>query len=438
MSSSGTVSEGRRARRAAFAASGRIALGGLLLLLASTAFGCGRSPVSDSNEESTAGESLDQEAVSYLLRAEEAYREGQYPRALALIDSVRRDAPTTAHAPFLEARIYTRIGRFDRAATAYEEAAALDSTYEGLWFNWGNLVFRQGNYERALELYRRESGSEVRARVHTNAGRAFMNLGRTDSARARFARAITLDPENTTALGWMSELHREGGETERAIELARRMVRLRPDDVDYRYMLGSQLVQNGSYREAVPHLEQVLTRRPNHHGAHYNLGRAYVRLGRTELADVHLARADSLEQIQARVERERAYAQQHSDEAGAWLTLGRSLESLGRPSEALAAYRSARILRPRDPELLGTMARLQLETGDTSRALSTYRSILRLDPSAVNAWFNVGVVFANHGDEESARRAWERVLEYDSTDQTTRRYLSGLDGRRGGPYRLRE
>jgi tetratricopeptide (TPR) repeat protein len=369
----------------------------------------------------------DSEAVSVLMQGQKAYQNRQFRRALTLADSAVQLDSEMAGAYFLRARIFTKLGHLDAAGSAYQKLSELDSSHKGLWFNWGNLAFRQGKYERAVEYYRREEHSDLASRIYTNLGRAYVRLNKPDSARLAYEKAVEVDSTNTTALAWLSQFHQDEGDIEQAIEFSRRTVQLQPNDPDYRYILGSQLVQVGAHEEAKDHLESVVDDRASHAGAHYNLGRALIYLGESDRADRHLAIADSLEEIESGIDRKRSYAQNNPRQPGAWIDLGNALRQMGRYEEALQAYESARALVPTNVGILNNIAGLYLETGDTTRALQQYHAILRRDSTSADTWFNLGVLHANRGEREKARNAWEQVLKYRPSDTTTRKYLHMLE-----------
>lgn len=365
--------------------------------------------------------------MAYLMQAEQAYRQGRFRYALALTDTARQVDPDLADVPFLRARIFTQIRRLGLADSAYAEVAELAPSYTGLWFNRGNLAFRRGQYEEAIAHYRRAHSPDLQARVLTNLGRAYANLGRTDSARAAYQRALRADPNYTTAHGWLSRLFQEEGQLDSAIVHARAALERKPSDYDYRYLVGSQLVQAGRPEEAIPMLDSVLSARPSHRGAHYNLGRAYTLTGRDSLGRFHQAVADSLEKLQSEVERRRTYAQDNPKDPGAWIALGDLLRKLSRYEEALQAYQLAQTLAPANTVIRNNVANLYLETGDTTRALGQYRSLLRQDSSAVDIWFNLGVLYANMGRDEEAREAWNQVLERQPDHRRAREYIGMLE-----------
>ena len=62
-------------------------------------------------------------------------------------------------------------------------------------------------------------------------------------------------------------------------------LRAKPDYADARYLLGKILLAKGDATAAVEHLEAAARQAPDDANIHYQLGQAYQKLGRTELAE---------------------------------------------------------------------------------------------------------------------------------------------------------
>jgi tetratricopeptide (TPR) repeat protein len=121
----------------------------------------------------------------------------------------------------------------------------------------------EGDYERALDLYRASLDSHPTAEAHTFLGWTYHFLGQLDDAIAECKKAIELDPDFGNPY----------------------------NDI------GAYLIELERYDEAIPWLERAVEARryEPRHFPHYNLGRAY-------LAKELYSRAESCFQDALRIE----------------------------------------------------------------------------------------------------------------------------------------
>lgn len=123
-----------------------------------------------------------------------------------------------------------------------------------------------------------------------------------DLDRAMYYYTRSLDcvesPEAYTFMAWTESMR---GSFERAIELCRLAIELDADFGNPWNDLGAYLLALDRPQEAIPYLEQALKspRYLTYHYAHYNLGRAYEKIG---------DRARAREKFQAALDMEPSYA----------------------------------------------------------------------------------------------------------------------------------
>ncbi len=85
------------------------------------------------------------------------------------------------------------------------------------------------------------------------------------------------------------------GHPDEAKTLLRGLLKEQPEFGDARYLLGKILLAEGEADAAVPHLEAAVRLSPEDASYHYQLAQAYRKLGRSALADRHLALFQSAE-----------------------------------------------------------------------------------------------------------------------------------------------
>jgi Flp pilus assembly protein TadD len=121
-------------------------------------------------------------------------------------------------------------------------------------------------------------------------GIIYMRQGRLPEAEAALRAALETQPSDLTAQQNLATVLDRQQKSEEAVALLRGVVQARPDLSDARYLLGRILVSQGSAAEAVEHLEAAARRAPAEAQVHNQLGTAYQKLGKTDLAEKEFER----------------------------------------------------------------------------------------------------------------------------------------------------
>jgi len=362
-----------------------------------------------------------------LMQGEHALKQGEYSLALALADSAARQAPGAVEPDFLKGMIHSSLLEWDEAEAAYRRVIDRDPDYRGVWNNLGNNALRRAMYQQALAYYHRELERHPAPAPWHAVGRAYRELGRIDSASYAFEQAIALDSAYVGAyLSYAQTLEQEGA-YEQALALAEQALALAPREPEVQYTLASLLLRLDRTEEAIPHLEAVTHAWPWHNESHYKLAQALTRTGRAEEGRAILAHAEMLWERQAAVAAQQKSVAGDPDNPYTHAALGTALRLAGRYDEAVAAYKIALTLAPKNLEFQNNLASLYFLQRDTTAAIVTYRHMLEEDPTTTEAWLNLGVLYVLSGQRDAARQAWRQVLAHDPGNEAARAYLARLE-----------
>jgi tetratricopeptide (TPR) repeat protein len=381
---------------------------------------------SDSGQEAQSRRSVDKETARLLIQSQRALKQGDLRAARILADSVVARAPRLPDAHFQQGRVLSELKRFEDAEAAYRETLALNPDYRGVWYNLGNNAYRQQAYEDAVTFFRRAHALHPSAETLVSLGWTYVAQDEIVRARDAYQDAMARDSSYALAYARLGQLYEDQGNLQQALTYSRKALELEPSNGRYRYAVGSQLLRLDRPDPAVRHLRRATVERPWHQGAHFSLGQALMRLGREQEAERYLAQADSLEQAQSEIKRLQGVARSNAENPAVWKRLGDKLREIGRDEEARQALSVALYRSPGDPDLRNELAMLTAELGNPQAALGHYRALLSQYPSNVEAWFNLGVVYARVGNERQAQRAWQEVLRRDPNHQRAREYLSQI------------
>ena len=364
----------------------------------------------------------------FLLQGSDALKQHNFIQALSFADSAAKYAVEKANIHFFKGRVYSELGRFKEAEQAYLKALEATPGYRGVWNNLGNNAYRQQNFSQAIDYYTHEVAQNKAPIPLRAVGRAFVELGKTDSARIFFKKAIDLDINYAAAYFNLAQLEEDEGNFKQAIQYAGRAYGIEPDNLEYRYLYSTLLVQMDKGNEAILNLRKIVEKWPWHHGAHYNLGRALIKAGQKTEGENYLEQAEQVRATQAKIDHLENTVRALPDDPYSYAALAFALRKAGRYNDAMHSYKVALYLEPENFDIWNNVANLYLLQGDTITALATYNYIVEKNPMLTDIWLNMGVVYALSNQKEKARSAWEQVLTYKSNNISALKYLKKLNG----------
>ena len=333
----------------------------------------------------------------------------------------------------------TRVRATSRLATAAVAvilALAVPAISGGLYWLYGSptlpdkpLASREGPNDELVtvlaELEARVTATPTDADAQILYGQALFAANRYADSVETFARAVELTDSRPDVLGLYGEalVYASGGfVTAEAQAVFTRI----PDLPRARFYEAVALYQAGDRQEALEGWLALAADAPA--GAAWlpvvesRIESVAEELGQDPaalLAGLPEREAPPLDpaQVQAMVEGLQArLATDTPDDLDGWLMLGRSLQVLGRMSQAVEAWKRAAELAPDDADVLvgyGVALMRASEQGaplpDETRALM--EDALRLDADNVDALWFAGVGARQNGEDSIARKHWDRLLQ---------------------------
>ncbi|HEV2730678.1 MAG TPA: tetratricopeptide repeat protein, partial [Terriglobales bacterium] len=152
----------------------------------------------------------------------------------------------------------------------------------------GKWDLAQKEYQAVLQQNPRQTG------IHFRLGRLLLSQPNppptaAEDAKKEFQQELEIDPSNAGAEYVLGELARQAQQLDEAIQHFSRAAKLDAGFGDAFLGLGSSLMSQKKFSEAVPPLETAVKLEPMNPGAHYNLAMAYARSGRKQEADKEFA-----------------------------------------------------------------------------------------------------------------------------------------------------
>ncbi len=280
----------------------------------------------DRAENSASDESAGMRFDTALLSAQ-ILMESEPSKALAAIEKALSLRPDAYAARLQAAKIYQRLGRFDKAAEMARHAISVDPVQAETYVLAANLFRRLGDEQAATDALEKHEltrglpspgrrtqltprqelqvleqlGAELDSVLgpapsafRQRLAEAQIKAGQVDAAWPWIETLLT-DPEaQTSRLADLGQAVREAGQGERSREIFERALELQPDHLGAHTQLIMIHIELRELDQAQAYLEKALVLDPNHGPFHFAAGRLHLITGRESEAEAAMRRAVEL------------------------------------------------------------------------------------------------------------------------------------------------
>jgi tetratricopeptide (TPR) repeat protein len=204
------------------------------------------------------------------------------------------------HRHYVEARLRMSavLRLLKRPKEAYEllfESARTHPGHGQLFLNMGKLLYDMGknesarrSFERAVQLMPQDPQANYLL------GFVYMILGRESWTLAAWRKAVELAPTNYSLRFDLGYVYVRRGRYDLAAVEFNHVLEHWPDDVETTFMLGLCYKELMEPARSITLLEKVLRRNPRHAQALFYLGACYLQVGNTSLGKAYLRRYDHM------------------------------------------------------------------------------------------------------------------------------------------------
>lgn len=333
-------------------------------------------------------------------RAQYHLAAGEHKEALASIDVMLDSDPENLAALSLKGNVYTAMGDFDLAEQTYRRCLEIDPANSDVVEGLCRLERLQGRHERVIELAQVGRGTRSPfGMFDAIEARALAALGREDEADALLASVLATNPDDPDLLSAYAERLRKQGKDAEAEATLTRAVAKSPFHQRARRQLGQLLQKGGRSQDAVEVYEEMLRIKPDDAETHFAIGSVLLDSDPTA-ALPYLEEASRLAPSKPR-----------------FLTsLGVAYLKTGRMSEAEATLRRAIVLSPDDPSIRNNLGITLIQSRRFGEAIDELNALLKRHPEFVAARNNLAIALAETGDlaraEREVRQAVENTPDY--------------------------
>ncbi len=346
-----------------------------------------------------------------LLRAEANHWAGNSDVALTLLDSVEKQAAGDPRLLFMLGVSSARLGLFDRAEEAFNNALTLLPGNFDLLFNLGRAAARAQHFDRA------ERALEAALKIRPGDVDLLLELGRVCAARQNYARAVFVlaqarqkAPKRADILLMLAHASYDANYFEDAANTYDEYLKLHPDDDTARRDRARAYASTETRRgRARQELASYLDKHPDDPLGHYFFAQIFWK-SEPEESLAHLTQAVRLDPQSVSIHFSRA-----------WM-----LQRLGRMTESLADLEAANRLAPDNAHILDLMGLAHLALEQPAEAEKALRQALAKAPDNPEVVLHLGRALMALDREDEAQVLMDRYRKLRPPAQPGVRPRSGM------------
>jgi tetratricopeptide (TPR) repeat protein len=229
-------------------------------------------------------------------QAHTAVEQRDLEKALSLLIEARKINPNDANVQFDFGMVALRMSLFPDAVQAFQEALNLRKNESNALYGLGRAQMGLDKYDEAHEAFARFVQLQPEdASGHYALGMTLQALQRSDEARSEYEKSIQLKPEQTECYFQLGVMDLDSGDLKSAAERFSRVLKHAPHHAGALTGAGRVAFQQKEYTKAAELLQSAVAAESSLREAHYYLGLAYARLGRTEDSERELQIASQME-----------------------------------------------------------------------------------------------------------------------------------------------
>lgn len=238
------------------------------------------------------------------LAGERCARSAEEPyRGINYLQWLNRDFPNDPEVLYLSTHVFSDLST--RASQRLLRVAPDSRRAHQLY---AEILEVQGRNAESIAEYRKVLATGVPLpTIHYQIGRLLLagdsNSASLDAARKEFEQELEINPTHMESEYELGEITYQARHWNEAIEHFGRAVKIEPNASKALIGLGKSLVSAGRLAEALPPLEKAVQLAPDDAAAHYQISFAYLRVGRKQEAEKHLALYREAHDQQQRVSR---------------------------------------------------------------------------------------------------------------------------------------
>ena len=295
---------------------------------------------------------------------------------------------------YVEGLHYEQLGDAYNAAVRFGRALKFFPESQEIRVSYARALLGLNNIEQAIATLKELQAPDAEA--FSLLARAYRMKGDVARARDTYMELLQVDSTNATAYAFLAEFYLRNNNVDSSIWAWERLVRVRPDNFDFRKQLVRLYLSVGKENKARATLWQYLE----------TTGKLAHPDAASLLAEMY-RRADQPDSVLSAIQ---AVLESNPHNPDLYRQLVQSYLAMDSAAPALPYAWKAAVLAPEDPSAQRQLALLYLAVDSLDQADSVITALLASGDSSVGTFYTLGRVAVAREEFPRAREAFEQVV----------------------------
>ncbi len=404
----------------------------------------------------------------------------QHEAAIVILKTQLEANPKHTRSHYLLGAVNFDKGKVDAAIANFKACLALDPSFQQANEKLLQAYQKSGRIEEALVHLQKMLNRDASPEGYNTAGVMYYQSQKIDEAIAAFKNALQINPRYQPAKNNLHQLYREQGiaaladETyPAAMSFFLEALQLDPTDSTLYSLTGEVYARSGDYQNAIAEYKKGLRFNPGDTDVRQNLARAYNNLGvqltqserweeaigayqqarqlmpalasvKTNLTDLYWKRANTLREqgnLDLAIEAYRKLLEFDSSAIDAHSLLGDLYFQKRDYPQAIREFSAAFTADPENAQARSNLIAVYHKYGQVldnqrryGQAIAQLEKGLALAPTHINLRLSLAYVYEHAKDFDSARGAFETILELEPDNAQAKAGLVNLQVQRGNDF----
>jgi tetratricopeptide (TPR) repeat protein len=209
-----------------------------------------------------------------------------FSKALSYFEEAVKSDPQYAEAWYQVGFSYGMLGKHSEAIKASEKAARLRPEWTEIYINIGASSFALNDFDKAAEAYKKATTLDQNdPELQFSLGLTFNKLNRIGEEILAYKRALELKPDFADAFEQLGLAYFKQKKYKNAIKAFEDLQSYKNNAETYNY-LGESYFETKKFDESISAFNTAVNMNPEFEKARYNLGRAYLKQGNSDMAQI--------------------------------------------------------------------------------------------------------------------------------------------------------